>query len=278
MTKTLNSRAIIGSQLFLLSAFVLTLMISLVIWSGPVMGADSLRLSTSAQVFESLKGTTLEAFTATSGVPVQVHVCSSATALARLENGLCDVAATAERMDISHKEAGFIEHPFCRDALVIITNAQSPAKDLTSFELQAIFSGVVTNWKQIGGPDQPVRVIVPGKQTAAYQYFSREIMRGHDIAWTLMTAKSTTAGHAVRRYPWSISFVTQGATRGRPGGTRIVKLDGRGPSDPGYPLVQLYSLVTRGHPAGQVRKLVDFTYSDQARTIIKRRGMTPSRP
>jgi ABC-type phosphate transport system substrate-binding protein len=56
---------------------------------------------------------------------------------------------------------------------------------------------------------------------------------------------------------------------------RTIQIDGKSPGDPDYPYHQIFSFVTKGQPAGAAQKLVDFVFSDKARTIMQKNGMKP---
>jgi phosphate transport system substrate-binding protein len=237
--------------------------------------SENLRLSCSAQVYEALRGEYLESFREKTGISVVVDVLPSWAAVSRLANRVSDLAATAERLPHRYKLEGMVEFPFCRDALVVITHIQNPIRDLSEEQLRDVFSGAISNWNEIGGPDLEVRVISPGRDTAAYKMFSAMVMHGTDIDYYLLTAQSTVAANVTRRFKGAISFVNQGAIQGKHGAAHIVKVEGLGPSDPGYPYYEIFSLVTSGSPTGLIKQFVDFAFSDEGRNLIAARGMRP---
>ena len=237
--------------------------------------AETLTLSCSAQVYEAFRGEYLEDFQKRTGVAVNVDVVTSWAAVSLLSNGASDLAATAEGLQHRFKAEGMQEFPFCRDALVVITHIQNPVRDLTEDQVRGVFSGAIGNWKEVGGPNQPIRVITPAKDTAAYKMFSGMVMKGVDIAYYLSSAQSTVAANATRRYTGAVSFVNQGALHGRTVAANVVRIDGLGPGDPEYPYYEVFSLVTRRNPAGSVKAFVDYAFSDEARRILTARGMKP---
>jgi phosphate transport system substrate-binding protein len=271
----LSKKGLVRFSVFLLLGFFLTGMCGVLLFSQPAAAAEKIRLSCSAQVYEAFKGQTLSNFTKQTGIKVQVDRLSSHAAVSRLSNRMSDLAATAEDLHPRYKAEGMIEIPFCRDALVIITHIQNPVRSLTLTQLRGLFSGVITNWKDIGGPDLKVRVISPDRGTAAFNMFTSQVMRGGHINYYLLTAESTAAGDATRRYKGSISYVNQAAVRGKPGATRILKVDGLGPADAKYPYYETFSLVTSGQPEGMVKKFVDYVFSAEAQKIISSLGMKP---
>ncbi|MGJ8621491.1 MAG: phosphate ABC transporter substrate-binding/OmpA family protein [Yoonia sp.] len=57
------------------------------------------------------------------------------------------------------------------DSMVVVTHADNPVNELTQDQLSAIFSGQITNWSQVGGPDRDINVIAHPEDSASYQYF-----------------------------------------------------------------------------------------------------------
>jgi phosphate transport system substrate-binding protein len=191
-------------------------------------------------------------------------------------NSFCDIASTTRGLHYTHKEAGYVEIPFCRDPLAVIVNQESFLKNLTKDQLRSIFRGDITNWSQLSGPDRPIVLTVPGKDTGAYRNFHRQVMRMKDIQYDYTSYQSTQIIELVRRIPGSISFITRGAVFGLED-IQVIPIDGIPPTHRDYPLSQTFSFVTRGKPTGPAQAFVDFAFSDKGIAIIKKRGMVPIR-
>ena len=205
---------------------------------------------------------------------VDRYVPSSAAAIYRLMNGFSDVAGSARPLRFRYKEFGYLEIPFCKDPLAVIANKHCPIDTLTENQLRDIFSGNITRWKDVDGPDQPIVVIVPGELTAAYRNFARMAMEGKEIRYDLMSYKSTLVIRAVEHIPWSLSFIAQGTAKDRQN-LRIIKINGHSPKDTDYPYHQIFYYVTKGKPSGVVKKFIDFTQSQKGRATIEKKGMIP---
>jgi len=237
---------------------------------GGLCAKEVFKYSCSAQIYQAFENERLEAYTEKTGIAVQLTVDSSYMSFLRLMNGLSDIASTAERLSRVHKEIGFVETPFCKDPLAVIANSQGTVKNLTDEQLRDIFSGVISNWQEVGGLDKEIIRVVPGKDTAAYKnLLGREI--GHDV----MTSKSTMVIEVTSRIPGSISFIAQGAAAYRLEGIRIVEINGLAPGNADYPYYQVFSFVTSGIPAGTAKTFIDFALSEEGKRIMLKRGMLP---
>ncbi len=254
-------------MMFLVGSFMCLVVI-------PTHAQETLRYSCSAQIVEAFGADGLDEFTRETEIKVDLYVSSSAAAVYRLMNGFSDIASAARELRFRYKEFGYREIPFCKDPLAVIVNKQCPIDNLTENQLRGIFSGNITNWNKVDGPDQPIVVIVPGENTAAYRNFARMAMDGKEIWHDLMSHKSTMVIRAVEHIPWSLSFISRGAATDR-GNLKIIKINGHSPKDEDYLYHQTFYHVTEGKPTDVVKKFIDFTQSQKGRAIIEKKGMIP---
>ncbi len=63
------------------------------------------------------------------------------------------------------------EHIVAVDSMVVVTHPSNPVQQLTREQLAAIFSGQLTNWSELGGPDREINVIAREEGSASYDYF-----------------------------------------------------------------------------------------------------------
>lgn len=256
-----------------LCAFLL--MVCVTVSAVPAGAADVLRYAASAQILEAFSHERVPVFTQKTGIKVDMGAYTSAIAIDRVINGFADIASTAQRLTPAQVASGYVEMLFCRDPLAVIVNAECPVTDITNQQIQAVFSGKITNWKDLGGPDKAILVIAPSDQTAAYANFHHGVMAGIPIKADIVTSSSTLVIETTRRMPWSISFTAQGAARLITHGLKKLKINGVAPDQAGYPYFQEYSFVTRGTPTGVAKRFVEFCMSPEGKDIVRKKGMIP---
>ena len=239
-----------------------------------VQAKEVLRYSSSAQVRDAFGNEMIAAFSRETGVDVDTYTGSSDAAVNRLMNGYSDIASSVEDLGYRHQDYGYKQIPFCRAPLVVITNVQTPIRSITEDQLRRIFSGDMLNWKELGGPDQPIVVVVPGESTAAFKNFSLLALKRHDIRYDFMSYLSTMVCPIVKKIPWSISFITRGANTSYEA-IKILNINGISPNDKDSPYSQTFSFVTKGEPQGVAKKLVEFTFSSKGQEIMKKFGIQP---
>jgi len=258
---------------------VACVLVSWVLTPGPVVSAqETLSYSCSAQVYEAFEKERLELFAKESNIKVDLFIASSSSAVNRLMYGVSEIASTARGLYYPLVESGYVETPFCRDPLAVIVNSQCPVENLSEDQLTQIFAGMIKNWKEVGGPDKEIVVVVPAKNTAAWENFEKQAMKRKDITYDYQSYKSTGVIELVKRLPLAISFVAHGAVVNEEG-VKIVKVGGLPCTDKSYPFYQEFSFVTKGKPSGSVKAFVDHAFSEKSKEIIKEKGMIPlSRP
>jgi phosphate transport system substrate-binding protein len=248
---------------------------SLICTAEPALADEVLRYSCSPQIYEAFGNERLEAFTNKTGVKVDLGLYASGVTLDRLMSGLSDLAASVQRITRAQQDSGLVETTFCKDPIAIIVNAECPVTNITDKQLQDVFGGTIHNWKELGGPDKPIVVIVPGEKTAAYKNFHRDVMAGKEMVFDVLTTRSTMVIDTTRRIPGAISFTSQGAARLVTRGLSKLKINGISVDDKDYPYFQVFSFVTRGLPTGATKQYIEFSLSQEGKDIMKRKGMIP---
>lgn len=245
-------------------------------WAVPdaVLAKGVLNASCSSQIAEVFGRNVLDDFKETTGLTVNLHVFSSQVAVNRLKNGFCQLAVSALDLSAQDQKRGLVEIPICKDPMVVIACKQVTVTDLSLAQIRQLFSGHIANWKEVGGPDLPVRIITPVKETAAYVNFVRQAMGASQMKFDYQAARSSAAVEAVNHIPGGLSFATRSVVA-QYDNVKHFTIDGMDPGNPDYPYMQTFSFITRGQPSGVVREVLNYSLSEKARQHRKRLGLIP---
>jgi len=241
---------------------------------APVFAKGVINTSCSSQISEIFRGQVLSEFTKATGIKANVHIFSSQVSIYRVKNGISEMATTALKLSAADKKSGLVEIPLCKDPMVVIAGNEINVTNLSLAEVRQLFSGFITNWKEVGGPDLPVRIVTPVRETAAYVNFTDQAMGTSQIKFDYQAAKSSGAVEAVNHIPGTISFATRSVVN-QYDDIHTFIIDGMSPSDPEYPYTQTFSLVTRGEPSGMIREVINYALSAKSRENMTGRGLTP---
>ncbi len=75
-----------------------------------------------------------------------------------------------------------IEKPIAKDALAFMVNPSNPVSDLSIRQLHGIYTGEITNWKEVGGKDEEIKPYVRNRNSGSQEKFETLVMNGFTIA------------------------------------------------------------------------------------------------
>lgn len=107
----------------------------------------------------------------------------SGTGIASLLGGTCDIAASSRKMkdkEIKQAEAAGIEPKECTialDGLAVVVNPANPVSNLTIDQLADIFTGKITNWKDVGGVNSEIVILSREVNSGTHVYFKEHVLR-----------------------------------------------------------------------------------------------------
>ncbi len=233
-----------------------------------------LNASCSSQIAEAFGREELEQYMADHGVKVRIMVFPSNVCIERLKNGFCNLAGSTTGLSKADKNAGLIEIPICKDAMAVTAHPGSSVKNLSLQQVRDIFSGTIRNWKEVGGGDMPITLIIPAKTTGAYKNFVNHVMNSIEVRDDLVAANTFTALTGIKYVPGSISFITHSIAI-RYNDVDIIHVDGVDPADKNYPFTQIFYLMIKGQPDPMLKEVINYLISDQAQQRMKARGIIP---
>lgn len=204
-------------------------------------------------------------------VQLQFVVANSSTLFADLEAGLLDAILVHHIPEGN----GRYFNPLALDGLVFIVHPDNPVQSLTSAEVQAIFSGRITNWQAVGGADAPIMLLSreqgSGLRTLLRQWIMAELrispnallQTGDAMMHTAAANNPNALGYS------SMSSVSQSSN------VKTLQLDGRTATplttaEQSYPLTSpLYFVAaTETEPTGELRAFLAWVQSDVGQEIV----------
>jgi phosphate transport system substrate-binding protein len=201
--------------------------------------------------------------------------------LKNLREGKVTVVGSSRRLKPEEVKAGLSEVVIGHDCNSLWVNGENPVNTLTREQAASLLSGKITNWKEVGGRDEPVAlVLAPEGSYSNCQETVRQALLGDaplkkaDILVDLPHERLLeVAGH---KGALSIESGTGLASLIEPAIQAQVKplsIGGIAPTmanlrDGKYPLERPLVLVTRGEPKGKVKLFVDFILSPEGQKFV----------
>ncbi|MEL4105398.1 substrate-binding domain-containing protein [Oscillospiraceae bacterium WX1] len=212
-----------------------------------------------------------------------------------LMNGDADIVIAAEpNADVFQemKDAGFTYEmtPIATDALIFVVNANNPVSNLTTEQVRKIYSGEITNWKQVGGSDAKIEAFQRNAESGSQALMEKLVMKDLKMAEApkgymisemegLMTGvksfdgSSSAIGYSVYYYANDMKMAD---------GLKILSIDGVSPSDETiaakqYPFLNPYyvAIASDEPEKSPARVLYNWLLSPEGQHLIKTEGYVP---
>ena len=92
-------------------------------------------------------------------VTVTAEFVGSGAGIEAVSNGTTDIGNSSRSLKDEEKAAGVVENVVAIDGIAVCVDPANEVADLTKEQLTNIYNGTVTNWKEVGGADEPIIVI-----------------------------------------------------------------------------------------------------------------------
>ena len=207
-------------------------------------------------------------------VSITLNAGGSGTGLRQVADGAVDIGnsdiAAEERLE-ADEAAQLVDHRVCVVTMAPIVNAslyEQGVTNLTKQQLQDIFTGVITNWSEVGGPDQNIVLITRPSTSGTRALFQEYALDGkEEITSSLETDDSGTLLQSVADNEGAIGYV---ALSYLVNNTSVapVAVDGVEPTlentyNGTYPVWGYEHMYTKGEPTGAVKAYLDFIQSEE---------------
>ena len=174
-------------------------------------------------------------------------------------------------------------NPVAWDALVIIVHKSNPITNMSTDQIKDLYTGKLTNWKQLGGKDAPIKLYVRQGTISGVGYAIRQYIfkdGGMEFKTQYVVRSSGPLEKAVEKDPDAIGITGVSSARKRE--VKIIDFDGKTPSydnlkDGKYKLYRPLYLVTSPGPSAQVKDFVSFAMSEEGRQILRNNHVVPYR-
>ncbi|GAC1309891.1 MAG: phosphate ABC transporter substrate-binding protein [Isosphaeraceae bacterium] len=178
--------------------------------------------------------------------------------------------AAAKAVDIGNSDILAPSHPELYDSRVavigfsVIVNPALNVKNLTRKQIQDLFSGKVTNWKDVGGPDQKVVLINRTRGSGTRVVFEKTVMAPEKVSEAGLSEDATgTVISVVKQTPGAISYAAFSGTKASANAVTEVSINGVAADevhvvDGKYPFWSYEHMFTNGPPTGEVSRFIAF--------------------
>ena len=220
---------------------------------------------------------------------IQVTGGGSGTGISALINGATDICNSSRPMKQSEMDklkdryaSMGVEIPCAKDGVTVFLNESNPVKELTLKQLSNIFSGRTKNWKEVGGPDQDIKLYGRENSSGTYVFFKDNVVKT-DYAASCQTLPGTAAVvNAVAKDKYGIGY--GGAAYASGVKHCQVKKDDKSPTfvanaetvkSGQYPITRYLYMYLCNRPTGEIKAYIDWILSAEGQKLVTEIGYFP---
>ena len=166
------------------------------------------------------------------------------------------------------------------DALAVIVNPNNKISQLTRQQLEQIFTGKITNWKQVGGEDLKIVIYSRESSSGTYEFFKEHVLKNKNYMSSVLSMPATGAIiQSVKQTKGAIGYVGL-AYLNKEVKALKVSFDGKKYIEPSvataknktYPIVRPLLYYYEVKNAKKVKSYIDFVLSDEGQAIVDKVG------
>ena len=216
---------------------------------------------------------------ANSGTTFTYNPTGSGSGIQAVSEGRCDIGLSSRALKDDEKASGLKETIVALDGIAIIVNPQNPVKDLSLEQIAKIYTGEITNWKDVGGED--AEIVLIGREAGSGTRDGFESITETKDACQYRQELTSTGDviTTVSQNPNAIGYASLAAIKDS---VKALTVNGVAPTevtvkDGTYLVQRPFVLVTKEGAAlsETAQKFFDFAISADAASIISAAGAVP---
>ncbi|MBP3961634.1 phosphate ABC transporter substrate-binding protein [Paenibacillus lignilyticus] len=208
-----------------------------------------------------------------SGITVQVQGGGSGTGLTQVSGGQAtignsDIFAEEKFTDAdADKAKELVDHQVAVIAMATVVNKDIAVDNLTKQQLVDIFTGKVTNWKEVGGADEKITIVNRPGSSGTRKTFEKYALgtKSEDVKGSIQEDSSGTVKKLVAETPGAIGYLALSYIDDT---VKTVKYEGVEATEANivigtYPVWAYEHMYTKGEPDAATKAFLDYMTSDE---------------
>lgn len=221
-----------------------------------------------------------EAFEADTGITVSYNATGSGAGIQAVFEGRCDIGLSSRRLKDEEKAKGLEETILAYDGIAIIVNSQNPVNGLDLETIAKIYTGEITNWKEVGGNDR--QIVLIGREAGSGTRDGFESITGTE-GECKYRQELTSTGDVITSVASNADAIGYASLASVKDTVKAVTVGGVVPSEETvkngtYVVQRPFVLVTKKGVklSDSAQKFFDYATSEAANEIISLAGVVPA--
>ncbi len=225
-------------------------------------------------------GALSEAYESDTGVTVTYNATGSGSGIQAVQEGRCDIGLSSRSLKDEEKAKGLEETTLALDGIALVVNPENPVSDLDLETISKIYTGEISNWKDVGGNDSDIVLIGREAGSGTRDGFESITYTTDKCQYRQELTSTGDVIATVASNPNAIGYASLSAVKDS---VKALKVAGVAPSeetvkDGSYVVQRPFVLVTVKDKAlsENAKKFMEFVTSKSANDIISGAGVVPA--
>ena len=210
------------------------------------------------------------------GISFTYNPTGSGSGITAVSEGRCDIGLSSRALKDEEKSSGLVGTTVALDGIAIIVNPENPVSDLSVEQIASIYTGEITNWKDVGGND--AEIVLIGREAGSGTRDGFESITGTEDKCQYRQELTSTGDviTTVSQNPDAIGYASLSSVKDT---VKAVTVGGVAPTedtvkDGSYVIQRPFVLVTKDGTklSDAAQKFFDYALSSEAAPIIAAAG------
>jgi phosphate transport system substrate-binding protein len=200
---------------------------------------------------------------------VTVQGGGSSVGITQVSEGSVNIGDSSRELKDEEKNLGLVDHKVAFDVIVLVVNPGVSVSNLTTDQVKGIFTGSITNWSQVGGPDGTITVVTRDSASGTREMFDEKALGStKDKPVNLVSGAIEANSNGVMRQKvastkGAIGYISYGYLDKSVKPLQFNGVTGNLQTglDKTYPLSRYLHMFTKGEATGLTKAYIDFVLS-----------------
>lgn len=211
-----------------------------------------------------------------SDIKTDLQAGGSSTGVSNMLDGISNIGNASRALKQEEVDKGAVPNVIALDAITLIANSSVTVTNLTKQQVNDIYTGKITNWKEVGGEDQNI-VVIGREASSGTRSAFEEIVGIKDKIIGQELTETGTVKSSVASTEGAIGYISLEALDET---VKTINFEGvkatiETVKNESYTLAREFVMATKSETSESVKKFLDFVYSDNGRAIIEKVGLVP---
>ncbi len=264
----------------------------MILCAGPALGLAGCSAGSSSSKSITVAGSTTclpiaeiasEGYKEETGVDVLVSGLGSSAGIEAVSAGTADIATSSRDLNSDEQDLGLTPITIAHDGIAVIVNEDNPVDNLSIEDLRDIYSGKITNWKELGGEDLKIQIVNRDEASGTREAFKSIVMQGESFDRRATVLPGTgQVRDVVSRSRGAIGYISMGFVKSSYATTQVkalavnhVEATEKTVASGGYPISRDLYFFVKGTPSEEAQAYIDYVRSEKMDDQIREAGFIP---